>query len=336
MPKKTSSVTIHDVAKAAGVSVSTISRVLNNRVDVAEDTQQHILEVIQQMGYSSNLAARSMRSAHTNLIGMIVPDVEYPYSLEMLKGVNHAITDQKYDLLIYTTGSYQKQDTALHEQHYVRLLNGTVTDGVIVVTPSAALFSTHAPIVSIDPHTLIENYPTIYADHYQGAAEAVRYLVNLNHRRIAYISGRTGLQNGNRYKAYRDVLEEAGIPFDPQLVEEGDFSTQCGAQCARRLLTLPKPPSAIFAANDQSALGVWEAARELGVRIPEDLSLVGFDDIPEAQFSGLTTVHHPLIEMGAMAVELLIKLIEGEKPENYIQKIPTKLVVRNSCQRFAG
>ncbi len=155
MPKKTGSVTIQDVAKVAGVSVSTISRVLNNKVDVAEETQQHILDVIQQMGYSSNLAARSMRSSHTNLIGMIVPDVEFPYSLEMLKGVNHAISNQKYDLLIYTTGTYQKQDTALHEQHYVKLLNGTVTDGVIVVTPSAAWFSTSAPIVSIDPHKTI-------------------------------------------------------------------------------------------------------------------------------------------------------------------------------------
>lgn len=332
MRKKSGSITIQDVARAAGVSVSTISRVLNNRADVAEDTQQHIVDVIQQMGYSSNLAARSMRSVHTNLIGMIVPDVEYPYSLEMLRGVNHAISNQKYDLLIYTTGTYQKQDTALHEQHYVKLLNGTVTDGVIVVTPSAALFSSSAPIVSIDPHTIVENYPTIYADHYQGATEAMRYLLGLGHRRIGYITGRPGLQNGERQRAYEDALRAAGIELDPHLVVAGDFSSQCAAGCTRRLLSLPQPPSAIFAANDQTALGAWETARELGLRVPEDLSLVGFDDIPEAKFYGLTTVHHPLVQMGSMAVELLIKLIEGEKPETYLQKIPTHLITRNSCQ----
>ncbi len=332
MRKKTSSITIQDVAKAAGVSVSTISRVLNNRADVAEDTQQHIVDVIQQLGYSSNLAARSMRSVHTNLIGMIVPDVEYPYSLEMLRGVNHAISMQKYDLLIYTTGTYQKQDTALHEQHYVKLLNGTVTDGVIVVTPSAAFFSSSAPIVSIDPHTMVENYPTIYADHYQGAMEAMHYLLDLGHRRIAYITGRPGLQNGERQRAYDDALRAAGITPDPDLVAEGDFSSQCGAECTRRLLSLSQPPTAIFAANDQAALGAWETAREMGVRVPDDLALIGFDDIPEAKFYGLTTVHHPLVEMGSMAVELLIKLIEGEKPETYSQKIPTHLIVRSSCQ----
>lgn len=333
MAKRSGSVRIQDVAKAAGVSVSTISRVLNGKVDVAEETQQHVLEIIQRMGYSSTLAARSMRSQRTNLIGLIVPDVEHPYSLEVLRGVNHAIASKKYDLLIYTTGSFQKQDTALHEQHYVSLLNGTITDGVIVVTPSASFFSTNAPIVSIDPHVLVVDYPTIYTDHYQGALEAVRYLTGLGHRRIAYISGRQGMQNEQRYRAYCDALAAAGIPYAGELIVEGDYSTLTGAECARKLLSMPERPTAIFAANDQSALGVYETAREMGVRIPEDLSLVGFDDIPEAKYYGLTTVEQPLVRMGAMAVELLIKLIENGKPEGTIHKIPAELVIRNSCQQ---
>ncbi len=334
MSKKQSTVTIQDVANAAGTSVSTVSRVLNNKIDVSRETQQHVRDVIQQLGYSSNLAARSMRSAHTNLIGLIVPDVEHPYALEVLKGVNHTIADQKYDLLIYTTGSYQKQDTAQHEQHYVSLLNGTVTDGVIVVTPSANQFSTSAPIVSIDPHVLIEEYPTIYSDHYQGASAAMRYLTGLHHRRIGYISGRNGMQNSERHQAYCDALNEAGIQYDPDLVMEGDYSTSTGEECARRLLTMQDPPTAIFAANDQSALGVYSAAKDLGVRIPEDLSLVGFDNIPEASYFGLTTVDQSLVLMGSMAAELLIQLIEGEKIDTVVHKIPANLVIRQSCLAF--
>ncbi len=336
MTKKTRRlVTIHDVAKASGVSVSTISRVLNQKSDVAEETQQRVLEVIQQLGYSSNLAARSMRSSRTYMIGLIVPDVEYAYSLEVLKGVNHAIATSDYDLLIYTTGSFQKQDTAVHEQQYVSRLNGTVTDGVIVVTPSARSFSSTAPIVSIDPHVIVENYPTVYVDHYQGAVEAVRYLVELGHRRIAYITGRSGMQNSERYRAYCDVLAEAGIPYDPDLVHEGDYSIDCGTVGARVLLALPDRPTAIFAANDQTAIGVSEAVEQLGVRIPDDLSLIGFDNIPEARFYQLTSVDHPLMQMGMMAVELLIKAIEGQTIEETITKIPTRLVVRKSCQALA-
>lgn len=334
MTKKTRGlVTIHDVAKASGVSVSTISRVLNQKSDVAEETQQRVLEVIQQLGYSSNLAARSMRSSRTFMIGLIVPDVEYPYSLEVLKGVNHAIAASDYDLLIYTTGSFQKQDTALREQQYVSRLNGTITDGVIVVTPSAPSFSSTAPIVSIDPHVIVEKYPTVFVDHHQGATEAMRYLIGLGHRRIAYISGRMGMQNSERYRAYCDALREAGIAFDPVLVAEGDYSVPAGAACTRALLALPHPPTAIFAANDQSAIGAYEAAGQLGVRIPEDLSLVGFDNIPEARYYGLTSVDHPLMQMGSMAVEMLIQLIEGGRIENPITCIPATLVTRTSCQQ---
>lgn len=332
MSKKTRSVTIQDVARAAGVSVSTVSRVLNNKVDVSEETQVRIREVILKLGYSSNLAARCMRSTKKNMIGLIVPDVEHPYSLEVLKGVNHAIATTKYDLLIYTTGSFQKQDTALREQQYVSLLNGVITDGTIVVTPSANSFVTNAPIVSIDPHVLTEEYLSIVVDHYGGALQAMQYLVNLHHRRIAYISGRTGMQNSERYRAYCDVLTEAGISIDPALVIEGDYSTSRGVECARELLGLSLPPTAIFASNDQTALGVFDAARELGIRIPEDLSVVGFDNIPEAQIHGLTTVDHPLEKMGSAAVDLLIKQIEGEQATSIPQKWTANLVIRSSCQ----
>jgi LacI family transcriptional regulator len=331
MPKKIRSVKIQDVAKAAGVSVSTVSRVLNQKVDVSEETRQRILEVIQQLGYSSSLAARSMRSRSHKLIGLIVPDMEYPYSLQVAKGVNHAIASSKYDLLIYTTGTFQKEDTAQHEQHYVSLLNGTITDGVILLTPSATSFNSSAPMVSIDPHVLPVGDPTILPDHYAGALEAMRYLVQLGHRRIAYITGRVGYQNSERYRAYCDSLAEADLPWEAELVQEGNFSVPGGQAAAERLFALPSPPSAIFAANDQTALGVMQAVSEAGLRIPHDLSLVGYDDIPEARYLGLTTVNQPLEKMGELAVELLIQLIEGQPVEHRVRTVPTSLVVRHSC-----
>jgi LacI family transcriptional regulator len=140
------------------------------------------------------------------------------------------------------------------------------------------------------------------------------------------------MQNAERYRAYCDVLAEAGIPYDPDLVYEGDYSIDCGTAGARVLLALPDRPTAIFAANDQTAIGVSEETQQLGLRIPDDLSLVGFDNIPEARFCQLTSVDHPLVQMGMMAVELLIKAIEGQKIENTITKIPTRLVVRESCK----
>ncbi len=334
MSKTTHSITIHDVARSAGVSVSTISRVLNNKADVSLETQEHVKEVIQSLGYTSTLAARSMRSLHTNILGVIVPDIEHPFSHEVLKGINRVIASSKYDLLVYTTGSFQKQDTAQHEQQYVSRLNGTITDGVILVTPSASTFSSSAPIVSIDPHVFSAEYPTIFTNHYQGAVEVMRYLIGLKHTRIAYISGRPGIQNDERYKAYCDELDHAGIALEAELEVPGDYSIDCGEACANKLFSLPRPPSAIFAANDQTALGVMKAASSAQINIPQDLSLVGFDNIPETKYCGLTTVDQSLVDMGRQAVELLIKLIEGKTIETHTIKIFPSLVIRDSCQVF--
>jgi LacI family transcriptional regulator len=253
-----------------------------------------------------------------------------------LKGINRVIGISKYDLLVYTTGSFQKQDTAQHEQQYVSRLNGTITDGVIVVTPSASTFSSSAPIVSIDPHVLNIEYPTIYSDHYQGASKAMRYLIGLKHRRIAYISGRPGLQNADRFTAYCDELRNAGIGLDTDLVMDGDYSTDCGEASAHKLFALPHPPSAIFAANDQMALGVLKAANDARKQVPQEISVIGYDNIPETKYLGITTVDQCLVEMGRQAVELLINLIEGKTIDSKIVKLTPSLVIRNSCQAFAA
>lgn len=335
MRSKKRAVTIQDVAKAAKVSVSTVSRVLNGKDDVSQDTQTRITKVIGKLGYTSNLAARSMRSRYKNLIGLVVPDIGFPYSIEIMKGVNRAIAESKFDLLLYTTGDVQKNGTAMHEQHYVSLLNNSITDGVLIVASAAADFITDSPIVAVDPHVINPNYPSVQGMNYHGALEAMEYLIALGHRRIGFISGRPEIGSAvRRLQGYRDALVNAGIQVDEELIKPGDFTQKTGFKYAAQLLQSSEPPTAIFASNDQSAIGVIQAAEELGLKIPDDLSVVGFDNISEAKYLGLTTVDQFLEEMGYVAMQMLIKLINGEALELDIYKMQTKLIKRTSCREL--
>jgi LacI family transcriptional regulator len=336
MRKKKRTVTIQDVAKTAGVSVSTVSRVLNGRVDVASETQDRILSVIDDLGYTTNLAARSMRSQKKNLVGLIMPDIAYPFAIEVMKGVNRAIAESEFDLLVYTTGDVRKSGRAFHEQKYVSLLTNSISDGVIIVAPVAGEFNIDAPIVSIDPLASNPNYPAVHATNYHGALAAMEYLLGLGHKRIGYISGRAELESSNRrLMGYRDALEKAGIPIDEELVASGDYTAETGISGARQLLALANPPSVIFASNDQMAMGVFQVAQEMGLRIPDDLSVVGFDNITESKYMGLTTVDQFISEMGYVATQMLIKIINGIPLEDQTYKMQTQLVIRNSCCEFS-
>ncbi|HJS19700.1 MAG TPA: LacI family DNA-binding transcriptional regulator [Anaerolineales bacterium] len=333
MQKNRRSVTIQDVARNAGVSVSTVSRVLNGKADVASETQERILSVIDDLGFTTNLAARSMRSQKKNLVGLIMPDIAYPFAIEVMKGVNRAIAESEFDLLVYTTGDVRKSGRAFHEQKYVSLLTNSISDGVIIVAPVAGEFNIDAPIISIDPLASNPNYPSVHATNYQGAQDVMQYLLGLGHRRIGFISGRAELESSNRrMKGYLEALEKAGIPVDEELIASGDYTTETGARGARQLLSLSRPPTAIFASNDQMAIGVYQVAEELGIRIPEDLSVIGFDNITESKYIGLTTVDQFISEMGYVATQMLIRLIKGIPLEDQTYRMQTRLVIRSSCR----
>jgi len=335
MRKSKRTVTIQDVAKTAGVSVSTVSRVLNSKVDVASETQNRILSVIEDLGYTTNLAARSMRSHKKNLVGLVMPDIAYPFAIEVMKGVNRAIAESEFDLLLYTTGDVRKSGRAFHEQKYVSLLTNSISDGVIIVAPVAGEFKIDAPIVSIDPLASNPNYPAVHATNYKGAMDAMDYLLRLGHKRIGFISGRAELESSNRrLKGYYDALEKAGIPNDDTLIASGDYTTATGISGAHQLLALENPPSAIFASNDQMAMGVFQVAQELGLRIPEDLSVVGFDNITESKYMNLTTVDQFISEMGYVATRMLIKLINGVPLDDQTYQMQTQLIIRSSCREF--
>jgi LacI family transcriptional regulator len=331
--------TIQDVARESGVSVSTVSRVLNDKDDVAPETYQKVQDVIAELGYTSSLAARSMRSRRTNVIGLILPDVEDPFTIQVMRGVNRAIMELDYDLIAYTGGSIRRHSSAEREQYYVSLLNGSITDGVIIVAPAATGFSTTAPVVVVDPNNDCPDCPAVIATNHTGALEAMEYLIDLGHTRIGYIGGRPDLQSAQqRQQGYEDALCQAGIALDAELIVVGDFSTETGRLCTRQLLSLPEPPTAIFAANDQSAFGAIEAAHAAGLSVPGDLSVVGFDNTPEAAYfqPALTTVDQFMDRMGYVATEMLIALAQGEPLEGDLYKIATEFVVRDSCGPIAG
>lgn len=329
------SITIHDVAKAAGVSVSTVSRVLNDKDDVAFETYEKVQRIINEMNFASSLAARGMRSHHTKVIGMVISEVDSPYSFEVLRGVNRVIADTDYDLLIYTSGSATKFRSANQESRNVMLLNGGITDGVIVVTPSTGAFNPRTPLVIIDPYREEPETHTLYGTNYQGARDVVAYLVGLGHRRIAHIAGIMALISAvQRLNGYKDGLAASGITVDEDLIQVGDYTTVTAKECALRLLALPQPPTAIFAANDMSAMGVYQAAEQMGVRIPQDLSVVGFDNVRDAQFMepSLTTIDQQIFNMGMRATRIMVNLLKGENPEKKQHVFPTQLVERNSCR----
>jgi LacI family transcriptional regulator len=340
MKRNQKRVTIRDVASKAGVSVTTVSRVMNGKDDISEETINRVQAVVQDLGYATSLAARGMRSHRTNVIGLIITDVASYYCQEIMRGVNRGIARLDKHLIVYTSGLMDKENVAQDERSYVALLNGGITDGVIVVTPTATHFTTHAPLVIIDPNNETPDYPAIIATNREGALAAMNYLISLGHRRIGYITGRMELVSSNqRLQGYKDGLIAAGIPLSEDLIEIGDFSTEIAVICARKLLSLPERPTAIFASNDMSAIGVYQAAAEFGLQIPGDLSVIGFDNLHEAAYLNppLTTIDQFVEKMGTMATEMLVKLVEGEAlprnpaEEGHLYKLPTQLVVRDSC-----
>lgn len=330
-----STITIQDVARVAGVSVSTVSRVLNDKDDVALETYEKVQRVIAELGYTSSLAAKSMRSRKTNTIGLTVRTLSDPFTIEVIKGIDQAINDFGYDLIIYTSGNHTKDSEAAGEWDYIARLNGTLTDGIIITTPTTTHLPSAFPLVTIDPHIQNENLPSVITTNRDGALAVMEYLISLGHRRIGFIGGRSDLQSAiRRQQGYEDGLRRAGFSVIPELIQAGDYTRKTGYDCAQKLLSLPDPPTAIFAANDQSAIGAMEAAREAGLRVPADLSIVGFDNIPQTPYTTppLTTVDQSIDEMGYVATKMLIELIQGKPLENRLHKIPTRLIIRDSCQ----
>jgi LacI family transcriptional regulator len=320
--------TIHDVARVAGVSVATVSKVINGRYGVAEATHNRVMSVVDQLGYESSLVASSLRRSRTNVIGILVVDFE-PFSTELLKAIAAANSGSGYELLAYA-GPNADEKRQGWELRSLSRLAGTLIDGAIIVTPTVLMPNTSIPVVAIDPHTGQGGQSMVSSDSVAGARAATDHLVALGHRRIAHIRGRIDLESARlREEGYRDSLAAAGIPFDPELVRDGNYRGPESDEAARELLRRADRPTAIFAANDLSAIRVLSVAAELGIRVPEDLSVIGFDDIPEAAKARppLTTMAQPMGEMGEHALRMLLQLLSGDSVAQHLH-LQAELVVR--------
>ena len=327
--------TIREVASAAGVSIATVSRVLNGRPDVAPETREAVLRVVRDQGFSMNRSARALSGGKTGLVGVTLPIVQAAYFAFILSGAAEALYEQDMRMMLCPTLHQHEREVNLLD----RLMHGT-TDGAVLTLPEEtneelkALQRLGYPFVVVDPRVpLDEGIPAISAANASGARAAVAHLLSLGHRRIGAITGPAQwMASTERLNGMRGALAAAGVLPDPALVVESNFSIEDGERAARVLLDRTDRPTAVFAFNDNTAIGALRIARELGLRVPEDLSVVGFDDSEQAAIvtPALTTVRQPLAEMGRMAVSLLLRLIEHQRVEALNVELATRLIVRES------
>src|SRR5215469_5130865 len=327
--------TIHDIAAEANVSVATVSRVLNGRDHVAPETRERISRIVRERGYSVNRSARSLQDGRTGLIGLLVPLVHPNYFSTIVAGVTEALNDHDLRAILSPTEHKHDREVTLLD----RLMHG-MADGALVVLPEESnaelerLLDSDYNFVVIDPRLPLDaRIPAVSAANTSGADQVTRHLLDLGHRRIAAITGPRDWQaTEERRRGYHAALASAGILPDPALEIEADFEIPGADRAAQVLLNRPDPPTAIFAFNDNLAIGTIQAARAYGLRVPEDLSVVGFDDSEHASLitPALTTVRQPLAEMGRTAVNLLRRLIDGQRVETLHVELGTRLVVRDS------
>ncbi len=349
--------TIQDIARLAGVSKATVSRVLNHKPDVDPLTRQRIMQIMDEHAFVPSITASGLAGGRRRMIGVVVPALTWNFIPEVVQGVAEVAERGSYELLLYSVAHDEHRKTVLD-----RILDTKLTAGLIAVAPGplverlAQWYDERFPVVLIDDQHKRSDLPCVSVDNRLGACTAVRHLLRLGHRQIAHIQGPAQYQcTLERYEGYQQALAEAGVPVNPAFVLQGDFQVASGRDCAHRLLSQAERPSAIFVANDHMAWGVLEYAEERGLRVPEDVAVVGFDDTPPSRdkHPPLTTVSQPFQEMGQRATELLLWLVdlphnEGEKRRKMLLpleppmplpgynvplhiQLETSLSVRQSC-----
>lgn len=326
--------TIRDVAEKAKVGIGTVSRVLNNHPAVSADTRQRVLAAIEELNYTPNLIAKQLSSGRTHAIAVTLPFLTYPSFVERLRGVQTALANSEYELILYGAESAAQRDV-----NFSILSRTTITDGVLIVSvplseENARIFlSSHTPVVLVD--IFHPEFHRVFIDEVKGGKMATQHLIDLGHRKIAYISDMLNTEYQfvamrERYHGYQQALEENSLPLNPQYHLEAPHGRHEAKAMAEQLLSLEDPPTAIFAGSDTQAIGVLDAAREKGIRVPEDLSVIGYDGIRDADYLNLTTIEQPLFQSGVEGVELLISVIENPPKEIFERRMPLNLRIRGT------
>ncbi len=328
--------TIRDVARVAQVSMSTVSHVINGTRYVAPKTRERVLQAMAELNYSPNRLARSLRNNRTLTLGVLLPNSANPFFAEVLLGIENVCFERGYNIIMGNAS-----DDPQRELEYLQVLLSRQVDGILLISTGAyneslALLASHeTPVVMVDRTADIPTVDEILTANKQGGLLATEYLLGLGHRRIGCITGPSYLTpSAERVEGYAEALEAAGIAVDAALVVNGDFLHESGYRACQQMLALPDPPTAIFACNDLMAVGAICALHEAGLAVPDDVSVVGYDDIPLASYTvpRLTTIAQPAREIGQLAAERLIARLQHNSTPPAHQRLPVHLVVRDSCK----
>src|SRR5581483_5725146 len=329
--------TIQDVAHRAGVGLGTVSRVINQSPLVSSETRARVLRAIAELNYVPNSTARGLSRGRTNTIAVIVPFFTRPAMMERLRGVEHTLVPTEYDLIVYNVETPERRDQCLRQVPR----RGRV-DGVLIIslppreTDVPHLASANVPIVLLDAHhPSLKKLNRLVVEDVKGGEQITEFLIRLGHRRIGFVGDAPAspfhfTSSHDRLIGYRNVLRRAGIPYRPEYIGLAEHGRTQARQSADKMLRLPEPPTAIFAASDTEAMGVLDAARALGLSVPRDLSVVGYDDIEVAEYLGLTTMRQFLYESGKRGVERLLCTIQDPSAKPICQVLPTDLIVRQT------
>jgi LacI family transcriptional regulator len=326
--------TINDIASCVGLSKASVSRALNGKQDVDPETRKRVLKIAAQMGYVPSATARALSEGRSNCLGLLVPSLTWPWILEVLRGVAEEIERSGYSLMLYTTASGADSERAFMSQ----VVPARAVDGLTLVIPPGmldyigGLAKGGLPVVVIDDRGHHPEFPTVATTNVQGGRTAAQHLIELGRRRIAMLNGPLEYGcNRDRLEGYKSALQQGGIRFDPQRVTSGDFAEGGGASAMRSLLQSDPRLDAVFAANDLMAFGAMRTLRNAGRRIPQDVAVVGFDDLPASALTHppLTTIRQPLYEMGRTAAGMVMAAVRGESIPKRIE-LPTSLVIRAS------
>ena len=331
--------TIKDIARLANVSTTTVSHVLNSTRQVSEDLSNRVQVAIRDLEYKPNAMARALRVHSSKTLGLIVPDNSNPFFSEIALGAEDCAFRHGYSLFLCNS----RHDSA-RELTYMATLSTYSVDGLILSAVSGDLdqlsefVKSGIPLVVVDRKLAASDIEFIHSDHIGGAREATQHLVEFGHRRIGIITGPIDVHSAlDRIQGFEEILNEHGIPNDPDLSVRGDFQVESGRRAAREMMELPDPPTAIFACNDMMAIGALQTLRTLGLGVPENVSLVGFDNIFLASLLDppLTTVAQSAYTIGEMAVARLVERMNGSK--NLMKQefcLPTDLIIRKSTRRL--
>jgi LacI family transcriptional regulator, xylobiose transport system transcriptional regulator len=322
--------TVAGIARLAGVSAPTVSRVLNGQSGVAPSTRQRVEAIIREHGYR-----RAANGGPAAILELVFHALESLWALEIIRGVEQVARQHKLAVVLTEMEGRLTPGRAWTEQVLARRPMGVIAVFSELTVQQQSQFATRSiPLVVLDPTgEPLHQTPSVGATNWSGGLTATRHLIGLGHRRIAMICGPVDWPCCRaRLDGYRAAMDAAGVPVDPDLVRVSTLYVEGGLRDGAELLSLPDPPTAIFAANDLQALGIYEAARQAGIRIPQDLSVVGFDDLAFTQWSGppMTTVRQPLVQMGAAAADMVLALAGGRPPGNNRLELATTLVIRQS------